>query len=105
MAKKEKKLTVEAHQLSTEAREVLSKGITAGVIQMSFIKSQQELLTTQIADLADQLGMDAGNLKKAIAAVYKQDFFDKVRQQDEVETILTVAGQLANIPTEEDDSE
>lgn len=102
MAKKEKNLKVEAHELSKEGREILSKGITAGVVQMSFIKSQQELLSDQISELADQLGMDAGNLKKAINAVYKQDFFDKVRQQDEVETILTVAGQLANIPDEDE---
>lgn len=45
--------------------------------------------------LADELGLDKAQLKRAAQRIYKQDFFDKVREQDEVETILTVSGNLS----------
>lgn len=92
---------IEAHDLTTEGRDKLSKGLTALVVQLAFIDQSKEMYNEQVGTLADELGLDAAKLKKAAMRLYKQDFFDKVREQDEVESILTVSGQLASMPDEE----
>lgn len=93
---------IDAHDLTTEQREKLSKGLDALVVQLDFIEKSRTLYNDQVKQIADEIGLDPAKLKKAATRLYKQDFFEKVREQDEVESILTVSGQLSQMPDEDE---
>lgn len=92
---------IEATQLNDAQRKKLKDGLNSAVVQLTHLDTLKESYTDFMDTLADELGLDKAKLKKAAMRIYKQDFFDKVREQDEVETILTVSGNLASM----DDSE
>lgn len=86
---------IEAHDLNDVQRKKLKDGLNSAVVQLTHIDSIKESYTDFMDTLADEIGLDKAKLKSAAMRIYKQDFFDKVRAQDEVETILTVSGNLS----------
>lgn len=94
MAKKiESKLDV--HELNDAQRKKLKDCLNSAVVQQTHIDTLRESYADFMDSVADELGIDKGKLKKAATRLYKQDFFDKVREQDEVESILTISGNLS----------
>ncbi len=91
---------IEASELSEAGRKKLKDGLQSAVVQLTHIDTLKESYADHIDTLADELGLDKAKLKSAAMRIYKQDFFDKVRAQDEVETILTVSGNLASMEDE-----
>lgn len=85
----------DVHNLNDVQRKKLKDGMAAAVVQRASIDAYKDSYTELVDGLADELNIDKGKLKKAIDRLYKQDFFDKVREQDEIEDILTVSGNLA----------
>lgn len=100
MAKKENK--IEAHELNDVQRKKLKDGLNSAVVQLTHLDTLKESYTDFMDTLAEELGLDKAQLKRAAQRIYKQDFFDKVREQDEVETILTVSGNLSAPADDED---
>ncbi|SOK58532.1 hypothetical protein [Yersinia phage fHe-Yen9-04] len=86
---------IEAHDLNDVQRKKLKDGLNSAVVQLSHLDTLKESYADFMDTLADEIGLDKGKLKTAAMRIYKQDFFDKVRAQDEVETILTVSGNLS----------
>jgi DNA-binding MarR family transcriptional regulator len=91
---------IEAHELNDVQRKKLKDGLNSAVVQLTHLDTIKESYGDFMDTLADELGLDKSKLKSAAMRIYKQDFFDKVRDQDEVETILTVSGNLASMEDE-----
>ncbi|WEM33321.1 hypothetical protein EJP02_260 [Escherichia phage EJP2] len=91
---------VELHDLNDEQRKRLGDGLTNAVVQLTYHKSVKESYKEFINSLADELGIDAGTIRAAAARMEKGDFFEKVRKQDEIETMLQITG---NLPAEDDE--
>jgi hypothetical protein len=96
MAKKTES-KIEATELNDVQRKKLKDGLNSAVVQLTHIDTIKESYSDFMDTLADEIGLDKAKLKSAAMRIYKQDFFDKVRAQDEVETILTVSGNLAQM--------
>lgn len=91
---------VEIHDLNDAQRKVLGDGLTNAVVQLTYFEDVKASYNDFINGLADELGIDAGSIKQAAARMKKGDFFDKVRKQDEIETILQITG---NLPVDDDE--
>lgn len=99
MAKKTEKKDI--NDLNDAERKKLKDGINSGVVQQTHIDTLKESYDDFMNTLADELGIDKTLLKRAVTRIYKQDFFDKVREQDEVEQILSVSGNLSTAMDDE----
>lgn len=86
---------IEAHDLNDAQRKKLKDGLNSAVVQLTHLDTLKESYNDFMDTLADEIGLDKAKIKSAAMRIYKQDFFDKVRAQDEVETILTVSGNLS----------
>jgi hypothetical protein len=93
MAKKTEN-KVEIQDLNDEQRKRLGSGLNNAVVQLTYMQDTKAAYSDFIDSLADELGIDAGIIKKAATRMHKGDFFDIVRKQDEVETILQITGNL-----------
>ncbi|QOE32509.1 hypothetical protein CPT_Muenster_337 [Klebsiella phage Muenster] len=92
MAKHEDKVQIE--DLNNEQRKRLSDGLNNAVVQLTFINDTKASLKDFIDSLADELGIDASDIKQAANTIYKQNFFDKSSKHDKIETILSITGNL-----------
>lgn len=97
---KEKLNVLESNLLTEEQRAKLKKGLNMAVVQKTHIKDLNDSLKEQIKELSAELGIEASDLNNAISRIMKQDFFDVVKKQDNVETILTISGMLAQASDE-----
>lgn len=97
-AKKEEKMSIE--DLNDEQRKRLGDGLNNAVVQLTYLDDTKASYADFINGLADELGIDASDIKQAAMRIYKQDFFDKVNKQDKIETILQITG---NLPEQGDD--
>lgn len=93
MAKKTEN-KVEIQDLNTEQRKRLGSGLNNAVVQLTYLEDTKAAYADFIESLADELGISAASIKQAATRMHKGDFFDKVRKQDEIETILQVTGNL-----------
>lgn len=91
---------VEIHELNDAQRKILGDGLTNAVVQLTYHEDVKASYNEFINGLADELGIDASSIKQAAARMKKGDFFDKVRKQDEIETILQITG---NLPVDDDE--
>ena len=94
MAKKTES-KIEVQSLNDAQRKKLKDGLNSAVVQLTHIETLKESYSDFMESLADELGIDKAKLKQAATCIQKQNFFDKVRAQDEVETILSVSGNLS----------
>ena len=85
------------NSLNEVERKKLSDGINAAVVQTTYIETLKESLADSINVLSEELNLDKSLIKQAVQRIVKQDFFDKVRNQDDVEQILTVSGNLSGM--------
>lgn len=92
---KEAKSALDLNVLTDAQRKRLRDGINASVVQKTYIKDLSASLKDSVKDLADELGVEVSDLNSAISTVVAQNFFDKVKKQDNVETILTISGLLS----------
>lgn len=97
---KEKLNVLESNLLTEEQRAKLKKGLNMAVVQKTHIKDLNDSLKEQIKELSAELGIEVSDLNNAISRIMKQDFFDVVKKQDNVETILTISGMLAQASDE-----
>lgn len=100
MSKKNLESKVQIEDLNDEQRKRLGRALQDFVVQLTYIDDTRASYADQVKSVADELGIDAAPIKQAAMRMYKQDFFDKVRKQDDIETILQITG---NLP--EDDEE
>lgn len=94
MAKNNKEVKVAIEDLNTEQRKRLGDGLNNAVVQLTFMDDTKASYSDFLNSLADELGIDAADIKQAAMRMYKKDFFDKVNKQDKIETILQVTGNL-----------
>lgn len=92
---KEAKSALDLNVLTDAQRKRLRDGINASVVQKTYIKDLTASLKDSVKELADELGVEVSDLNSAISSVVAQNFFDKVKKQDNVETILTISGLLS----------
>lgn len=92
MAKHEDKVQIE--DLNTEQRKRLGDGLNNIIVQKTFIDDTKASLKDFTDSLADELGIDAKDIKAAADVIYKQNFFDKSHNQEKIETILSITGNL-----------
>lgn len=93
MAKKTEN-KVEIQDLNDEQRKRLGAGLNNAVVQLTYLEDTKAAYSDFIESLADELGISGASIKQAATRMHKGDFFDKVRKQDEIETILQVTGNL-----------
>lgn len=98
MAKKEPK--VQITDLDQAQCKVLADGLRNAVVQLTFQADTKTSYKDFIDQLADELGIEPADIKKAATVIYKQSFRDQSRKQSTIEQILHVTG---NLPEEEDD--
>lgn len=98
MAKKTEN-KVQIQDLNDEQRKRLGSALNNAVVQLTYMEDTKAAYGDFINSVADELGIDASTIKQAATRMQKGDFFDKVRKQDEIETILQITG---NLPEDEE---
>ena len=98
MAKKTEN-KVQIQDLNDEQRKRLGSALNNAVVQLTYMEDTKAAYGDFINSVADELGNDASTSKQAATRMQKGDFFDKVRKQDEIETILQITG---NLPEDEE---
>src|SRR6478609_4863325 len=99
MAKKTEN-KVQIQDLNDEQRKRLGSALNNAVVQLTYMEDTKAAYGDFINSVADELGIDASTIKQAATRMHKGDFFDKVRKQDEIETILSITG---NLPEDNDE--
>lgn len=99
MAKKTEN-KVQIQDLNDEQRKRLGSALNNAVVQLTYMEDTKAAYGDFINSVADELGIDASTIKQAATRMHKGDFFDKVRKQDEIETILQITG---NLPEDNDE--
>lgn len=99
MAKKTEN-KVQIQDLNDEQRKRLGSALNNAVVQLTYMEDTKAAYGDFINSIADELGIDASTIKQAATRMHKGDFFDKVRKQDEIETILSITG---NLPEDNDE--
>lgn len=93
MAKKTEN-KVDINNLNDEQRKRLGSVLNNAVVQKTYMEDTRAAYNDFIKSAADELGIDSSTIKQAATRLHKGDFFDKVRKQDEIETILQITGNL-----------
>lgn len=99
MAKKTEN-KVQIQDLNDEQRKRLGSALNNAVVQLTYMEDTKAAYGDFINSVAEELGIDASTIKQAATRMHKGDFFDKVRKQDEIETILSITG---NLPEDNDE--
>lgn len=100
MANKKKELKVQITDLDQAQCKILADGLKNAVVQLTFQKDTKDSYGEFINGLADELGLEPGDIKKAAQVIFKQSFRDQSRKQSTIEQILHVTG---NLPEEDDE--
>lgn len=98
MAKVEK---TPVSNLNDNQRKRLTEIISAGVVSKTQVAIYTESFNELVKEGAEELNIEASDIKEAINTIFKQNYHEKTEKQDRIDTILSITGNMSIASGEE----